>query len=152
MLWLEPKIECAGFAALSRWRKCAMTVAVWRSQILLRRTASSLRKFANFDNVLDAKPPGSFSGLWKRFFESLTANLSVAPVLAWHFGWKQIGIWGVLLNIPASFLVGPLMGLGLLVLIFGLPAPVLAQALAIAGKPLILAMMGLIEIGARLKR
>jgi len=86
----------------------------------------------------------------KKLSESLTANLAVAPVLAWHFGWKQLGIWGVLLNIPASFLVGPLMGLGLAIVIFGAWIPVLAQALAIAGKPLILAMMGLIEIGARL--
>ena len=76
----------------------------------------------------------------------MTANLAVAPVLAWHFGWKQLGVWGVLLNIPASFLVGPLMGLGMAVLIFGSWAPVLAQALAMAGKPLLVMMMGLIEI------
>ncbi|MBI5356246.1 ComEC/Rec2 family competence protein [Candidatus Collierbacteria bacterium] len=90
-------------------------------------------------------------GLWPLFSESLAANLSVAPVLIWHFGWKQLGIWGVLLNIPASFLVGPLMGLGLAVLIFGTWFPVAAQVLTIAGKPLLLAMTGLIEIGARLK-
>jgi hypothetical protein len=87
----------------------------------------------------------------KKLSESLAANLSVAPVLAWHFGWQQLGFWGILLNIPASFLVGPLMGLGLLVLIFGFWLPVVAQALAIAGKPLLLAMIGLIEIGAKLR-
>ena len=87
----------------------------------------------------------------KKLSESVTANLAVAPVLAWHFGWKQLGVWGVLLNIPASFLVGPLMGLGMAVLIFGSWAPALAQALAMAGKPLLVMMMGLIEIGARLK-
>lgn len=95
---------------------------------------------------------GKLGKLGGKLSESLAANLAVAPVLAWHFGWKQLGIWGVLLNVPASFLVGPLMGLGMVVLIFGSWASVLAQAFAIAGKPLMLAMMGLIEIGARLKR
>jgi ComEC/Rec2-related protein len=90
-------------------------------------------------------------GLWSLFSESLAANLSVAPVLIWHFGWKQLGIWGILLNIPAGFLVGPLMGLGMAILIFGSWAPLLAQAVAMAGKPLLALMMGLIEIGARLK-
>lgn len=94
---------------------------------------------------------GNLGGLGEKLSESLAANLAVAPILAWHFGWKQLGVWGVLLNIPASFLVGPLMGLGLAIVIFGSWFPVLAQALAIAGRPLILVMMGLIEIGARLK-
>jgi len=94
---------------------------------------------------------GKLGGLGGKLSESLAANLAVAPILAWHFGWKQLGIMGVLLNIPASFLVGPLMGLGMVVLIFGSWFPVLTQALAIAGKPLLLAMMGLIEIGAKLK-
>ncbi len=96
-------------------------------------------------------PAGGVQEGIKKLSESLAANLSVAPVLIWHFGWKQFGLWGVLLNIPASFLVGPLMGLGLLILIFESSLPVLAKALAIAGKPLLLAMIWLIEIGARLK-
>lgn len=154
MLWLEDKVEHAGFAALSRCRnllvRCHPSPPAGGSG-WPRAAASSLRKFANFDNASDAIPAGSFRVIIKKLFESLTANLSVAPVLAWHFGWEQLGIWGVLLNVPASFLVGPLMGLGLMVLILGSWAPVLAQGLAIAGKPLMLAMMGLIEIGARLK-
>ena len=158
MLWVEERIEGAGFAILSRCRKFARSlsplVGLGASPTLRfgwpRAAASSLRKFANFDNRLDAKPAEPFNGFWKKFFESLAANLAVAPVLAWHFCWKQLGTWGVILNIPASFLVGPLMGLGLLVLIFGTWFPVAAQALAIAGKPLLVMMMGLIEIGARL--
>ena len=151
MLWMEPKIEHAGFAILSRWRNLLARCHPSSDSGWPRAAASSLRKFANFDNNLVAKPAEQFGELWKKLFESVTANLAVAPVLAWHFGWKQLGIWGVLLNIPASFLVGPLMGLGMAVLIFGSWAPALAQALAMAGKPLLVMMMGLIEIGARLK-
>jgi len=151
MLWLEGRIEFMVLAILARWRKfaCSLSPARGRSG-WPRAAASSHRKFANFANNLSAKPEEHLNELWKKFSESLAANLAVAPVLAWHFGWKQLGIWGVLLNIPASFLVGPLMVLGLAVLILGTWFPILAQALAIAGKPLLVMMMGLIEVGARL--
>jgi len=129
MLWLEPKINQL-------------------SIVIPAKAGIYLNRF----RVKPGMTERNRKGLWPLLSESLAANLAVAPVLAWHFGWKQLGIWGVILNIPASFLVGPLMGLGLLVLIFGTWFPVAAQTLAIAGKPLLVMMMGLIEMGARLKR
>ena len=128
MLWLEPKINQL-------------------SIVIPAKAGIYLNRF----RVKPGMTERNRKGLWPLLSESLAANLAVAPVLAWHFGWKQLGIWGVILNIPASFLVGPLMGLGLLVLIFGTWFPVAAQTLAIAGKPLLVMMMGLIEMGARLK-
>ena len=132
MLWLEPRIN--------------------QLSVLGYRLSDIGRSVVSRSDLETGKPKtDNRKDLWSLFSESLAANLAVAPILAWHFGWKQLGIWGVLLNIPASFLVGSLMGLGLAIVIFGSWFPVLAQALAIAGKPLILVMMGLIEIGARLK-
>ena len=127
MLWLEPRINQL-------------------SIVIPAKAGIYLNRF----RVKPGMTERNRKGLWPLLSESLAANLAVAPVLAWHFGWKQLGIWGVILNIPASFLVGPLMGLGLLVSIFRTWFPVAAQTLAIAGKPLLVMMMGLIEIGARL--
>ena len=144
MLWLEPRINQLSVLGyrLSDLGQSVVGLSVLKTDKPKTGKLGTENRKRKTDNR---------KGLWPLFSESLAANLAVAPVLAWHFGWKQLGIWGVILNIPASFLVGPLMGLGLLVLIFGTWFPVAAQALAIAGKPLLVMMMGLIEIGARLK-
>lgn len=144
MLWLEPGINQLSVISfrLSDIGRSVVGFSVFKTGKLTTGKLETENRQLKTDNR---------KSLWSLFSESLAANLAVAPVLAWHFGWKQLGVWGILLNIPASFLVGPLMGLGLTVLILGSWAPVLAQALAIAGKPLMLAMMWLIEIGFWLK-
>lgn len=144
MLWLEPRVNQLSVIGyrLSDIGRSVIGFSVFKTGKPTTGKLETENRQLKTDNR---------NSLWSLFSESLTANLAVAPVLAWHFGWAQLGVWGILLNIPASFLVGPLMGLGLTVLILGSRAPVLAQVLAIAGKPLMLAMMWLIEIGFWLK-
>lgn len=81
--------------------------------------------------------------------ESTAAAISTWPILVWHFGWEKTSWVGILTNIPAAVLVGPLLSLGMISVLTSLVWSGGAQAVAILVKPWLWGMMGIIEAGAK---
>jgi len=79
---------------------------------------------------------------------SLSASAATIPILVIRLGWQQVSWVGVLLNLPASLLVTPIMIAGTTVGLVGMVYPALGHLLAIVSRPALQAMIVLIDRGA----
>lgn len=84
------------------------------------------------------------------FSESLAAVAATAPILAWHFGWRQLSWVVMLTNIPASLLVGPAMALGTLAVFAFLLWQPLGYIVAVVMHPLLSGLLQIAHIGAKM--
>lgn len=100
-----------------------------------------------------ARPIGQMKLIWRigqipGFPESLAASFSTLPVLVFHFGWDRVGWAGIVVNVIAGLLVGPIMAVGAGSVLVGSIWPFGGKIIAVLGRPVMAGLIKTIELGA----
>lgn len=96
----------------------------------------------------DKKWEGNTDKIKALLAEPLVASLATAPVLILNLGWQRLSLTGIPANVLAAPLVAPLMAASALAGGLGLLAPPLGRFAAVITRPLVSALLLIIDLSA----
>jgi competence protein ComEC len=85
---------------------------------------------------------------WWPLAEPLAASLTTAPILVFNLGWERLSLTAIPANVLATPLVPALMAAAAIASLLGLASPPLGQAAAVLTRPLVTALLLIIDLSA----